>query len=55
MTLRQWLFNKEMTIADFARQCEVSYGYMRSIVKGKNHPGKYLKKKIDELTNGEVR
>lgn len=54
MTLREWLFRKEMTIADFARRCEVSYGYMRTIVKGRNTPGKYLKKKIDELTNGEV-
>jgi len=53
MKLRHWLYDKKITIKDFAEKVGCSYEHMKSICYGVP-PGKFLKRIIEEHTNGEV-
>lgn len=52
--LREYLFYKQKTVTDFAKELMVSRSYMNRIVGGKIKPSRLLAKEIERHTNGEV-
>lgn len=53
--LREYLFYKQKSITDFAKELMVSRAYMNRIVLGKTKPSRLLAKEIERMTNGEVK
>ncbi len=54
MDLREYLFRKRITIAEFSRNINYTPEYVGSIIHKKMKPGKKLAKAIEKATNGEV-
>lgn len=52
--LKEYLFYKQKSITDFAKELLVSRSYMNRIVLGKSKPSRLLAKEIEHVTNGEV-
>lgn len=53
--LREYLFYKQKSVTDFAKELLVSRSYMNKIVLGKIYPSRLLAKEIERATNGEVK
>lgn len=49
--LTQWLTTNRYTKVAFAKKLGISRCYFSTICQGKLTPGKFLKEKIDELTD----
>lgn len=54
-SLKEYLFYKEKSITDFAKELMVSRAYMNKIVLGQSQPSRLLAKEIERMTNGEVK
>ncbi len=54
-TLKKYLFFKEMSITNFAKELKVTRAYMNRIVRGKIKPSRLLAEEIERRTNGEVK
>lgn len=52
--LKEYLFRKEKKMTVFARELEMSSGYLTQIVKGNIIPSKRLAREISQATGGEV-
>lgn len=52
--LKEYLFYKEKSITDFAKELMISRSYMNKIVLGQKKPSRLLAKEIERATNGEV-
>ncbi len=54
MDLREYLFRKKMTVAEFGRQINFSRIHLSKIIHGERRPSPKLAKIIEQATNGEV-
>ena len=52
--LKEYLFYKQKSVTDFAKEMMVSRSYMNKIVLGKTNPSRLLAKEIERATNGQV-
>ncbi len=55
MTLKNWLFSKNITQIAFAERLGITKFHLNRIVSGKLRPGKLLREKIELLTKGQVK
>lgn len=55
MDLREYLFRKKMSVAQFGRNINYAPGYISRIIHNKKKPGKKLAKIIEKATDGEVK
>jgi DNA-binding transcriptional regulator YdaS (Cro superfamily) len=53
--LKEYLFFKQKSVTDFAKEMAVSRSHMNKIVLGKIKPSRLLAKEIERVTNGEVK
>jgi DNA-binding transcriptional regulator YdaS (Cro superfamily) len=53
--LKEYLFYKQKSVTDFAKEMMVSRSYMNRVVLGKVKPSRLLAKEIERMTNGEVK
>lgn len=54
MDLREYLFKKEISITDFAKDIGFTRGYINAICKKNIKPGRKLAKVIEQATDGKV-
>ncbi len=54
MWLDRWLFDKKMTIVDFAKKLNISRVHCNGIVLKKRKAGKRLSRDIEIATDGKV-
>lgn len=54
-TLKEYLFYKEISITNFAKQIGACRHYVNQIVLGRKRPSKFLAKVIEDETHGEVK
>lgn len=53
--LREYLFFKQKSITDFAKELNISRSYLNKIVLGQTYPSRLLAKEIERMTGGEVK
>ncbi len=54
-SLKEYLFYKQISITDFAKNIGASRNYISQITLGKAKPSKFLAKEIERMTDGEVK
>lgn len=54
MDLREYLFRKNLTVADFAKSIEFAPEYISNIKTGRKKPGVKLRKAILKATDGVI-
>lgn len=52
--LKEYLFFKNISITNFAKEIKITRTYMNNIVLGKIIPSRLLAEEIERKTNGEV-
>ncbi len=54
MKLDEYLFRTRKTQTAFAEELGIQRQYFNSLVRGRRVPGRYLARKIEKATNGQV-
>ncbi len=54
MDLREYLFQKKITIDQFAESINYSRTFIQCVITGKTKPGRKLVRTIEEKTEGQV-
>jgi DNA-binding transcriptional regulator YdaS (Cro superfamily) len=55
MDLRTYLFQKRISVTDFAKNLGCSRVHLNGIINGSRKPSLLLSKSIERATNGEVK
>ena len=55
MKLREWLYQKRMTIRDFSNLIGYNRTYIHAWMSGKKIPSKRIRDKVNEFTMGKVK
>lgn len=55
MKIRKWLELNKYNITTFSKALDIDRAYLHMIIKGTRIPGRKLRRRLTELTRGEIK